>query len=409
MRDYTKGHPTIAANNHPVRHGSVVGIHNGIISNDEALRGPRHGAARAGDDGRLGGDLRARRPVRHADGCPRAARGCDGGRLDRRARPSLLHVARGVGRPLWLGRGRHEVLFASTRDALEVVERRSARRSARPRSTRGGCSRSWTASSSRSAAGAPTGATARIAGRPSAPRTRAARASIASGRSPRPRPARSSGSRRARRPRLLAEPLSYEELERRPGARLDVHHAVDLPFGEERRVAGARVLPLGHLRKVPEPRASTAPSATARSSRSSPTGTSNRPRAEPPRASRTVCQMSDFEAIRPRRSSRSCRRDAAELGPELPELIEQLLAADEAPRREPGRALRGVPRAEVLDDGLRVDARIGVRRELPHRRRAAEPIGRRAELGEDLVVRVAAAHSRANSASARSSIRSSAG
>ena len=35
VRDYTKGHPTIAANNHPVRHGSVVGIHNGIISNDE--------------------------------------------------------------------------------------------------------------------------------------------------------------------------------------------------------------------------------------------------------------------------------------------------------------------------------------------------------------------------------------
>ena len=37
VRDYTKGHPTIAANNHPVRHGSVVGIHNGIISNDEEL------------------------------------------------------------------------------------------------------------------------------------------------------------------------------------------------------------------------------------------------------------------------------------------------------------------------------------------------------------------------------------
>src|SRR5437868_15042994 len=31
VRDYTKGHPTIAANNHPIRHGAVVGIHNGII------------------------------------------------------------------------------------------------------------------------------------------------------------------------------------------------------------------------------------------------------------------------------------------------------------------------------------------------------------------------------------------
>src|SRR3989304_2451411 len=34
VRDYTKGPPSIAANNHPVRHGTVVGIHNGIISND---------------------------------------------------------------------------------------------------------------------------------------------------------------------------------------------------------------------------------------------------------------------------------------------------------------------------------------------------------------------------------------
>src|SRR5687768_4116313 len=37
VRDYTKGHPSIEANNHPVRHGSVVGIHNGIIANDDEL------------------------------------------------------------------------------------------------------------------------------------------------------------------------------------------------------------------------------------------------------------------------------------------------------------------------------------------------------------------------------------
>src|SRR3954451_21701028 len=34
VRDYTKGHPSIGANNHPVRHGNVVGIHNGLIVND---------------------------------------------------------------------------------------------------------------------------------------------------------------------------------------------------------------------------------------------------------------------------------------------------------------------------------------------------------------------------------------
>ena len=37
MRDYTKGHPRIEANNHPVRHGAVKGIHNGIIVNDEEI------------------------------------------------------------------------------------------------------------------------------------------------------------------------------------------------------------------------------------------------------------------------------------------------------------------------------------------------------------------------------------
>ena len=42
VRDYTKGHPSIAANNHPVRHGAVVGIHNGIIANDDELF-ERHG------------------------------------------------------------------------------------------------------------------------------------------------------------------------------------------------------------------------------------------------------------------------------------------------------------------------------------------------------------------------------
>src|SRR5437867_13999 len=37
VRDYTKGHPTVAANNHPIRHGAVIGIHNGVILNDDEL------------------------------------------------------------------------------------------------------------------------------------------------------------------------------------------------------------------------------------------------------------------------------------------------------------------------------------------------------------------------------------
>src|SRR2546421_206391 len=46
VRDYTKGHPSINANNHPVRHGPIVGIHNGIILNDDELLAP-HSCARA--------------------------------------------------------------------------------------------------------------------------------------------------------------------------------------------------------------------------------------------------------------------------------------------------------------------------------------------------------------------------
>src|SRR5881392_2926110 len=46
VRDYTKGHPSLDANNHPIRHGSVVGIHNGIIVNDDHLFA-RHGIQRA--------------------------------------------------------------------------------------------------------------------------------------------------------------------------------------------------------------------------------------------------------------------------------------------------------------------------------------------------------------------------
>src|ERR687884_238479 len=45
VRDYTKGHPSLAANNHPVRHGAVVGVHNGIIVNDDELFAC-HGIAR---------------------------------------------------------------------------------------------------------------------------------------------------------------------------------------------------------------------------------------------------------------------------------------------------------------------------------------------------------------------------
>ncbi len=123
VRDYTKGHPSIAANNHPVRHGPVVGIHNGIITNDDELL-ERHDCARA--EPQMTVDSEAIFAVAaHSRSDARALEELEGAMaaawLDERE-PELLHLARGTGRPLWLGRGGDGVFFASTKLALEVLE-----------------------------------------------------------------------------------------------------------------------------------------------------------------------------------------------------------------------------------------------------------------------------------------------
>jgi glucosamine 6-phosphate synthetase-like amidotransferase/phosphosugar isomerase protein len=123
VRDYTKGHPSISANNHPVRHGPVVGIHNGIILNDDELLAP-HSCARC--EPRMTVDSEAIFCLAaHSENDPRALEELDGSFatawLDKRVACTVF-VARGAGRPLWLGSGKHEVFFASTKTALEVVE-----------------------------------------------------------------------------------------------------------------------------------------------------------------------------------------------------------------------------------------------------------------------------------------------
>jgi glucosamine 6-phosphate synthetase-like amidotransferase/phosphosugar isomerase protein len=124
VRDYTKGHPSIAANNHPVRHGGVVGIHNGIILNDEEILA---GFPCARSEPEMTVDSEAIFAVAaHSAGDPRALEQLRGAMatawLDE-SRPDSMYLARGTGRPLWLGRSRGAIFFASTRLALEVVER----------------------------------------------------------------------------------------------------------------------------------------------------------------------------------------------------------------------------------------------------------------------------------------------
>src|SRR5258705_821788 len=123
VRDYTKGHPSIGANNQPVRHGPVVGIHNGIITNDDELLAP-HACARV--EPRMTVDSEAIFAIAaHSQNDARALEHLRGamatGWLDERE-PDVVFVARGIGRPLWIRQCRQGVFFASTKVALEVLE-----------------------------------------------------------------------------------------------------------------------------------------------------------------------------------------------------------------------------------------------------------------------------------------------
>ena len=123
VRDYTKGHPSLSANNHPIRHGAGVGIHNGIIENDDELF-DAHGIARAEPDMTVDSEiifaLAERSRGRTAEALQKLYGSMAAAWLDE-GRPELL-LARGMGRPLWLGVGKRELFFASTKLALELVE-----------------------------------------------------------------------------------------------------------------------------------------------------------------------------------------------------------------------------------------------------------------------------------------------
>jgi hypothetical protein len=88
----------------------------------------------------------------------------------------------------------------------------------------------------------------------------------------------------------------------------------------------------------------------------------------------------------------STRGRAAELLAQHPQLGEELVAGRKPTWAQSGQTLGSVPRSEPVDHRLGMDPSAPVALELTHRRRAAEA-GRRAfQLGEDLVVRIAAAH-----------------
>jgi glucosamine 6-phosphate synthetase-like amidotransferase/phosphosugar isomerase protein len=129
VRDFTKGHPDIEANNHPIRHGSVVGIHNGVVENDDRLLA-RYGLRRQEDEMTVDSEaifalMELREHDARALGEIRGAMAAAW--LDERD-AETLYLARGRARPLWLGCADSELFFASTRRALRIVEAAVGRR-----------------------------------------------------------------------------------------------------------------------------------------------------------------------------------------------------------------------------------------------------------------------------------------
>ena len=90
----------------PSATGRWSGIHNGIILNDDELLEPLSCArSRAADDRRLRGDLRPRRPLAERPARARGPRRAPWRRPgSTRACPDTIFAARGVGRPLWIGK-----------------------------------------------------------------------------------------------------------------------------------------------------------------------------------------------------------------------------------------------------------------------------------------------------------------
>jgi asparagine synthetase B (glutamine-hydrolysing) len=122
VRDFTKGHPDIDANNHPIRHGSVVGVHNGIVENDDALFA-RYDIPRALPEMTVDSEA-IFALMEHREHDPRALSELRGAMaaawLDDRD-DSTLYLARGRLRPLWLATSGGSLYFASTRRALAIV------------------------------------------------------------------------------------------------------------------------------------------------------------------------------------------------------------------------------------------------------------------------------------------------
>jgi glutamine---fructose-6-phosphate transaminase (isomerizing) len=124
VRGYTKGVPSINDNNHPVRYGRSVVVHNGHLDNDDALF-RRYGVPRSTPHITVDSEAIAMLANRTQDIAEALTevRGSAAVGVLWDDQPGRLTLARRASRPLCLGHGDGFVLFASTREPLELAGR----------------------------------------------------------------------------------------------------------------------------------------------------------------------------------------------------------------------------------------------------------------------------------------------
>lgn len=122
VRDHTKGLPDVAGNNHPIHHGRICGVHNGVVQNDDHLF-DHFGRKRALPG--MSVDSEAIFMLLDYMAQPRDVFSELVGSyavawFDDEQRESLF-VARGSGRPLFLTQLPNTVIFASTEEAIQFA------------------------------------------------------------------------------------------------------------------------------------------------------------------------------------------------------------------------------------------------------------------------------------------------
>jgi glucosamine 6-phosphate synthetase-like amidotransferase/phosphosugar isomerase protein len=129
VRDFTKGRPGLNDNNHPIRYGRTVGVHNGHIDNDDELFaawGKERSTPLITVDSEA--IVMLVDTLGDADHALEQVRGSAAIAVLRDGEPQRLTLAKRASRTLWLGEARGLVLFASTREPLELARRATGRR-----------------------------------------------------------------------------------------------------------------------------------------------------------------------------------------------------------------------------------------------------------------------------------------